>query len=276
MRIQDRHIGHGGVLFSNELTQAVLSVCGSEPLDAIVSLGGNCSVAHNLRARSLRPFSLPFDWLLMDDCRPVEYLARGFRDGFSDFCLRINLDELKGDERGQERPGHLQLRDRVSGWKFIHHFMETPDFEVEYNRVYGVLRRRLDRLESMFAGGGRYLLILAPTFRVPQNCLHDLDEVLRSRFPATQFTFMIMSFAEPESIVETDGNVIYARISREQNIYDFSRTNFEWSFMDHLALRNVCKTTPEKHHKIRLFKRHGFRYVLKWFIEKKALKGTVE
>ena len=41
--------------------------------DLIVSLGGNCMVANNLRYRNMRPFSLPFDWVYMIDEKPLKY-----------------------------------------------------------------------------------------------------------------------------------------------------------------------------------------------------------
>lgn len=40
---------------------------GSTQYDLIVSLGGNCMVANNLRYRNMLAFSIPFDWGYMQD-----------------------------------------------------------------------------------------------------------------------------------------------------------------------------------------------------------------
>ena len=264
------------VVLVTKIELALRNVGGLMSYDSVVSLGGNCSVAHNLRLRGLRRESLPFDWLLMNDERPIEYLARGFENDFSDFCLKANLRELKGDERGQEQPERLQLQDENSGYNFLHHFNKSTNFDKEYERVIAILKRRIKRLTGMFSLGGKYLLVLAPTFRVKEECLNKLIERLALKYPKAVFVFLVMSFGEENYNVKCDGSLVYVKIPRMQNLYDYTGKNFEWSFMDHIAFRDGRNATPEKQHKIRLFKWHGFRYVLKWCIEKKALKGTVE
>ena len=236
--------------------------------DAIISLGGNCAVAHNTRIRDLRSCSFPFDWLLMDDPRPIDYLAHGFETSFSDLCLKENLVELVGAERGMEKPGRLQFYDKISGWKFIHHFNETADFGEEYRRVYSVLHRRISRMLDMFDSGGRFLLVLAPTFSVDKACLLKLKSVLAHKYPRSSFFFLVMSFCEQTAGVEALDDLIYCRVARAQNIYDFTKTNLEWSFLDRLRLTNPRKGT--RIHKVRLWKQGNTRYILKWYIAKKV------
>ena len=85
-----------------------------------------------------------------------------------------------------------------------------------------------------------------------------------------------MSFDETSSDVEVDRNLIYVKVKRPQNVYDFSKTNVEWSFMDRIKL-SVKKEQPEpKRHKLQLFNHNGFKYILRWHIEKKPRKGFVE
>jgi len=274
--IDAKFIGHGGVLLAGNVERAMSAAGWGNEFDVIVSLGGNCSVAHNLRVRNLRPFSLPFDWLLMDDARPIEYLPTGFTDGFKDFCLQEILVELKGAERGEEHPGRLQYLDAVSGWKFIHHFNESDDFNREYKRVYDVLSRRIRRLDALFLEGGRYLLILAPTFKVSKTCLDRLMGVLRDKYGNTSFYYIIMSFDEMSADVEVDRNLIYAKVKRPQNVYDFSKTNVEWSFLDRIKLSGKTDRPGPSKHKLQLFNYKGFKYILRWHIDKKPRKGFVE
>ncbi len=42
---------------------------GRKKYDLVCSLGGNCSVAHNLIFRGLRKFALPFEWAFLDDIK---------------------------------------------------------------------------------------------------------------------------------------------------------------------------------------------------------------
>ena len=268
--IDTKFIGHGGVLLGGDIERCWESTGWGTEFDAIISLGGNCSVAHNLRIRDLRNASYPFDWLLMDDSMPIDYLVKGFDNEFADFCLKENLVELVGDERGMEKPGRLQFRDKVSGWKLIHHFNVTSDFNAEFCRVHATLRRRISRMLANFASGGRYLLVLAPTFSVDEGCVDELRLVLRRKYPRSSFFLLVMSFCERESGVEISENVLYSRIARPQNIYDFSKTGIEWSFLDRLSLKVGCMT--KRVHKLRLWKHRGIRYVLRWYVEKK-MKG---
>ena len=46
--------------------------------DLIVSLGANCSAAHNLRYRNMRPFSLPLDWVYIENDKPIKWLINAF------------------------------------------------------------------------------------------------------------------------------------------------------------------------------------------------------
>lgn len=52
--------------------------------DLICSLGGNCSVAHNLLYRGLRKFALPFDWTYFEDISAIYKLAESFEVKFAD------------------------------------------------------------------------------------------------------------------------------------------------------------------------------------------------
>lgn len=61
--------------------------------DLIVSLGANCSVAHNLRFRGLRPVSLPFDWCYFVDDVSIHFWIDEVGHGFPGLLKR----EPRGD-----------------------------------------------------------------------------------------------------------------------------------------------------------------------------------
>lgn len=55
--------------------------------DCIISSGGCCNAANQLKLRGLRPVSFPFDWPLTRDDRPIRYLPKGLRNRFRDFIV---------------------------------------------------------------------------------------------------------------------------------------------------------------------------------------------
>ena len=94
----------------------------SKKYDLICSLGGNCSAAHNLKIRGLRNFSLPFDWCYIKNEKPIEYLTEGFENGFKNFLLKKNLEELKGNEYNEAHISCAQYKDSYTGYYFVNHF----------------------------------------------------------------------------------------------------------------------------------------------------------
>lgn len=57
----------------------------------VFSLGGNCSAAVQLRERNMRFFSLPFDWVYLEETKAVEFLAEDFSNRFKNLAQKENL-----------------------------------------------------------------------------------------------------------------------------------------------------------------------------------------
>ena len=62
--------------------------------DMIVSLGGNCYVAVQLRHRGMRPYSLPLDWTYIKGAEYVAKLPELIRTKFADFCIYENMKDI--------------------------------------------------------------------------------------------------------------------------------------------------------------------------------------
>ena len=124
--------------------------------DLVVSLGANCSAAAQLRIRGLRHVALPFDWLYVVDERPFVWLADHVSDNWSGLCLKENLSEITPDhpEWNSEHLDRVKYVDAESGYRLVNHFNVSIDNVEEYLRVYGTLRRRIERLVSICQGGG--------------------------------------------------------------------------------------------------------------------------
>ena len=111
--------------------------------DLILSLGGSCAVANQLKVRGLRPYSLPFDWVFCVSPDALARLADCFRDDFAHWLLPDNLVEVDACDRNANAAKH-QYRDSFTGYRFIHDFMEPKEVCAEAVRTKYM--RRIDRL----------------------------------------------------------------------------------------------------------------------------------
>ena len=219
--------------------------------DLIVSLGANCSVAHNLRFRGLRPVSLPFDWCYFVDDAPIHFWIDEVGRGFSGLLKRENLVEILPDAAGYspQHPDVRQYIDTKSGYRFVNHFHRTIDEPGEYEAVYVTIRRRADRLVSAFEGGGSFLLLLATQVDVSRNLLQRLVATLSERFGNSRFDLRYLHFGqECDSELDLGGGFVVQDIGRRANDYDFYKTNYEWHFLDDIRLsgRFIRNRKPRK------------------------------
>lgn len=220
--------------------------------DLIVSMGGNCSVAHNLRLRGLRLASLPFDWVYLVDERPLRFWIEEAGCGFPNLLKRENLIEVKpGDkEYAATHADCRQYIDLASGYRFVNHFHQTIEVPGEYEAVYATIRRRVNRLLSAFAHGGRFLLVLATPVAVPVDVLRTLLEVLSKSYGESQFDLRYLHFEQAQDSAPRDfgGGLVVQNIQRKLNDYDFHKTNWEWSWLDELEVG--VKSKRKSRHKV--------------------------
>jgi hypothetical protein len=209
--------------------------------DAIVSLGGFCAPAQQLRARGLRNVAMPFDWLYMVDESTVKWLVGAFANDFKDFCLKENLEVLTRNGTAGIAP--FMYRDKASGYGFIHHFYKSLE-DGGYEEFWPTMNRRMKRFLSLFRPGGSILLILATPFSFDLADADKLLSTIRGRHPDVHVDLYVMQFAVPFS----ENLVIAKRIdeghsfegillARRQSTYDLHRTSYEWSFMDGLTIK---------------------------------------
>ena len=207
--------------------------------DYIISLGGCCDVANQLKHRGLRPCAFPLDWTYMIDERPIQYLPEGFRSRFKCFCLRENMHEFDSPSReyGVER---RRLEDLVSGFLFFfHHFNSTPDDVEAFGKARRILQKRLDRLFDVVSKSQNVLFVLSTVFTYDAELLKDLYSALAETFPDTDIELVSMQFSSKEcrSFVMLDGKIhveTYERCRCDR--YDTKLTAAEWKWMDGLSL----------------------------------------
>ncbi len=211
----------------------------ADTYNLIVSLGGNCSAAHNLRYRGLRPCSLPFDWCYLVDDTPIRFWIDEVADGFPSLLKKENLQEiLPGDkEYSPEHSDVWQYIDTKSGYRFVNHFHRSIDVPGEYKTVSAAIRRRAGRLVSAFNRGGTFLLLLATSVNVSVDLLEELLRTLAARFVNPRFELRYLHFAHgPDARLDGGNGVVIENIARSQNDYDFYKTNWEWHFLDDVSV----------------------------------------
>lgn len=221
--------------------------------DYIVSLGGNCGVAGQLRHRGLRTCSFPLDWTFMKDDRPVRYLPSGLKSHFSDFCLRENMVEFEpaANEYGIMKQ---RLEDSLTGFRFIHHFTSPPNDEIAFKKARAILQKRINRFYEVISKAKHVLFILETSFSYDFSLLSELYQALDNVFPHTKIELVAIQFsAETCKTVDLqDGNIHVMTSERFFNtVYDTQLTAHEWCFMDQLSVKG--KLSPREMRKKHLF-----------------------
>lgn len=227
--------------------------------DLIVSLGENCMVAHNLRYRKMRPFSLPFDWVYMEDDKTLRYLIEGFNDKFANLLLRKNIRKITGNDAHK-----IIYKDDYSGYCFPNHFEEETLTDNEYEKVYNKLRMRINRLFDYLEKSNSILFILAGTISFEKKDILELKKVLSQLYPAKEIDFRIMIFDSDSNEEESlDANINIYKYKRPTNLYDFAMTNYEWEFLDNIKLSHSLRIiNREKSIKIFSMKINNKRFML--------------
>lgn len=204
--------------------------------DMICSLGGNCAVAFQLKYRGMRYFSLPFDWVYIENEKPLDYLCEGFMDGFKNLALKENLVRVKGNDAHP-----VIYQDVYSGYFFPNHF--KVDVEHEYDAFNIKLHRRVGRLINGIKSAKNVLFILSTIFPIGDDCLKKLNETLIRLYPDVHFDFEVLSFGCDRETETVNGPVRLRRFIRQQNLYDFYKTNFEWAFLDDICMYQRKRNT---------------------------------
>lgn len=219
--------------------------------DFICSLGGNCSVAHNLLYRKLRKFSLPFDWTYFLDSKAIYNLADSFAIKFSNQLKKENLKELP---KNAMHPDKIQYEDMATNIIWPNHFEYKKDANKNFIDVKSKINRRFQRLLACINDANKILFIFATTFELDLQPLLYLYEKLKFLYPDKEIDIRVLSFncEQDETIMGADDHITLCCYKRDKNLYDFIITNIEWSFLDEIKLSKNFKKISNKYakHKI--------------------------
>ena len=198
--------------------------------------GGNYVAAHNLRLRGLRLFSYPFDWTYFKEEKAIYKIADSFKNHFQNLLLKENLIELPIN---LSHPECVQYEEKDLKIIWANHFHKKVTDETEYNKVTQTIKRRCLRLLEQITKSKKILFIFSTSFKVNLKPFQYLMKKLNLLYPHKNFEIMIVSFNCPKTEKQIYRGITLYRFSREMNDYDFTKTNYEWHFLDDMELSFV-------------------------------------
>ena len=105
-----------------------------QPYDALIPLGGDCQLTHQMRVNGLRQYALPLDWSITSPEALIKVLDNKFHD-------YLNKDNLEFVENGNES----YIKEKLYGINFIHEFKREKNFLDGYDTVKEKCDRRIER-----------------------------------------------------------------------------------------------------------------------------------
>lgn len=201
--------------------------------DLICSLGGNCAAAHNLRIRNLRTVAYPFDWTYFKSDRAIYKLADNFVDGFKNFLKKENLELLPVNEAHSDK---FQYLDKYSDIIWANHFCSSIENEHTYLAVKTKIDRRFKRLIDNIAKSSSILFVISVYYETQLDAFKYLHNILKTLYPNKKFDIKVISFNCLNDELLTENNIELYKYKRATNNYDFTKTNYEWAFLDKVEM----------------------------------------
>ena len=169
-----------------------------------------------------------------------------FQNGFSDFLVFKNLEKLEGEDCSKAHSDRCQYKDKLSKIYYYNHFNKTSDDEKEYIRVKNLFDKRCARLNEFLKNSKRVLFLLVLKFDADVQLLQCMHNVLAQKYPQCEIHFRILEFnCVADENIEI-GNIKISKYKREQNLYDYTKTNYCWQFLDELRLSKIFQENNAK------------------------------
>lgn len=149
-----------------------------QPFDAIINLGGECQVAYQMRLHGIRNEALPFDWIIT----PVAGLKKILEEQFAQFLNPNHLIFVANEKSTYVYDTHYGIR-------FLHDFKLVPDFMKEYEKIYSIYARRIERFLQLLHESKQALFIRKNSTK--QEAI-ELRDLLKRLCPDNNFTLLIL------------------------------------------------------------------------------------
>lgn len=201
--------------------------------DLIFSLGGSCAAACQLDRRKLRFCSLPLDYTFYkNEPHILLNIVEAFDTNFEKFLLKENIRELQGSDRGADHNGKMQYIDSYTKIRWINHFPRPIEDVGAYEDIKEIIDGRIKRWVTLLSESKKVLGILTNATEIPVEEFKILTECFKRHFPNLEVDFRYIKFEAEKDEVYTVDNVTVQRLTKIQDFYDFTQTNYCWRFLD--------------------------------------------
>ncbi len=203
--------------------------------DHIISIGGNCDVAHHVRRRYDIKVSMPLDWLVLTFDGAISL----FNDGFRDFMCLNKLSLWNGTRHA------FQCSKR--GIVYQHDFSRDAAAMVVVDNLregYKVAKlrykRRIERLFICCSDGKAILFIrswreiLHTPLNYPERCIPgvqkyrfpDLMDAIERCFPDIRFQVLFINYGEQEA---DDPRAVFANVKDVGDVIGWTGSTLGWN-----------------------------------------------
>lgn len=204
--------------------------------DMILSLGGSCAAASQLKWRGLRQMSFPFDWLYCVSPETLERLAECFETDFKKWLQREHLIAMEGEEM-RPNAAPFQYRDRITGFRFIHDCRLPLTDDEAYATFVEKYKRRVDRLLTCLRQANSICLLFDSNFPGCEQGLRRLRDVLLRKFgPGKKIDVVWFEFESERFGEQSDEEVRRFRFAHPKTDYIYKGKSFEFAVLDDMVL----------------------------------------
>lgn len=205
--------------------------------DIIVSLGGNCFVAVQLRHRGMRQYSLPLDWTYIKGPEYIAKLPDLIRTKFADFCIYENMKDIGEPEMEAGKPTY-KFEDTLMGFGFVHQFHAPLTDKEGFAVDRAIIQKRIDRMYKNVSQSKRVLFVLETSFTFDEAIIRPIYEALKNTFANTEVDLRVMQFGGKKFIdVDLDAHVHFTRHIRASSVEsDVYSTAVEWNWLNQLRI----------------------------------------
>ena len=209
--------------------------------DLVLSLGGSCAVANQLKVRGLRLFSLPFDWLYCTSYHSLEALAIAFKNDFVYWMVDQNMEEMLASDY-EKNAARFQYVDRLTGYRFIHDFSQPK--EVILHEVREKYQQRIHRLQEYLKCADSIALCFDSNFSNCEVPLQMLRRILLEKFGENKKIdcYWVEFAASSHAITQKDAWNHYQYTHAKPEYIFKEYPTFEFSFMDSFELTSKFKS----------------------------------
>ena len=148
--------------------------------DNVISLGGTCQVAFQLKRLELRRESMPFDWIFLTE---PEDIIRAVETDFEGWLTLDNLAEL-----GESQTDCRRIIDNKFNAIHQHIFPMDKTYEEAYPEVKKIVMRRLDRVLSL---RGEDKDILFVRLNMPVDDAKRLGDIIREKYGPNAYLLVV-------------------------------------------------------------------------------------